>query len=49
MTIKLLTVALKYKLFGSGNQKVADDQFSLVQISRMCITAMTIERLTSMT
>ena len=49
MTVKSLTFLLKYKLFASANQKVADYQSSLVLILRMRITAMTIERPTSMT
>ena len=49
MTIKLLTFLLKYKLFGSANQEVADYQSSLALILRMRIRAMTIEHPTSMT
>ena len=41
MTVKLLTFLLKDKLFASANQEVADYQSSLVQISRLRITAMT--------
>ena len=48
MTVKLLTFLLKYKLFASANQEVADYQSSLVFILRMSITAMNIERPTSM-
>ena len=47
-TVKLL-MFLKYKLFASANQEVANYQSSLVQISRKGITAMTIERPTFMT
>ena len=46
MTFKLLTFLLKYKLFALANQEVADYQ---LQITRMRIRAMTIERPTSMT
>ena len=49
MTVTSLTFLLKYKLLGSANQEVADYQSSLAQISDMRITAMTIERPTSMT
>ena len=49
MTVKLLTLLLKYKLLALANQEVADYQSSLVLILRMRIRAMTIERPTSMT
>ena len=45
--LKLLTFLLKYKIFDSANQEVADYQSSLAQISCMRITATIIERLTS--
>ena len=40
---------MKYKLFASANQEVVDYQSSLVQILRMRITAISVERPTSMT
>ena len=49
MTVKLLMFLLKYKLFASANQEIADYQSSLVLISCMRITATTTERPTSMT
>ena len=37
-------ILLKYKHFAPANKKVADFPYWLAQISRMHITAMTIER-----
>ena len=47
MTVKLLTFVIEIQTFCLTNQEVADFQTSLVQILRMRITAMTIERPTS--
>ena len=49
MAVKLIAFLLKYKLFDSANQEVADYQSLLAQISCMRITATIIERLTSKT
>ena len=44
MTIKVLTFFLIYKFFASAYQEFADYQSSPVQISRIRLTATTIDR-----